>query len=460
LKSRGIRLRLTAWYSLILALSLCAFGGSSYLAIQHSIRANIVSGLRQHFEGVQKIIEEVAPEGPSALNDELREYADGMGNLQRLRVEDSSGTVYFASRGLEKAISNPKANAGSGLFRAKIEEREYEFLLDSTEAAGKRYDVTLATSLRDYNWAVARFRLILFALVPALLIVAALGGYWMSRSALAPVDEITRAARTIGAEDLGRRLTVHKTGDELQRLADTLNEMLARLEGAFQRVTRFTADASHELRSPVSVMRASAELALRKSRTEEEYREALAQILHESVKVSHLIEQLLILARADSGSAVLPMSPTDLCETVHSACGQAEDMAGSKGLLLSEHLPERTMVVSGDALSLERLFLILLDNAVKYTPAGGKIDVQLSTENGSAVAEVRDTGIGIAEEDLPHVFDRFYRVDRSRSRESGGVGLGLAIGRWIAEAHGGEIRLESTPAKGSIFQVRLPLAPQ
>lgn len=460
MKPLGIRLRLTALYSLVLALSLCAFGGSAYLAMKHSIRGSVNSALRERLEGVQKIIDEDGPRGPAALEDELREYADGMGNMQRLRVEDSSGAVYFASRGLEKPLANPQSGAPVRPFRANIGGGDYEVILHNAIVEGRQYQVTLATSLRDYNWAIARFRLILFALVPALLVVASLGGYWMSHRALAPVDEITQAARGIGAQDLARRLTVHKTGDELERLADTLNEMLVRLDGAFQRVTRFTADASHELRSPVAVMRASAELALRKSRSEEEYREALAQILREAEKVSHLIDQLLVLARADSGSAVLPMNPTDLRETVHSACNQLGHMAESKGLALSEQLPDRNLVVNGDALSLERLFLILLDNAVKYTPTGGKIDVRLSTDNGSAIAEVRDTGIGIASEDIPHIFDRFYRADRARSREFGGAGLGLAIGRWIAEAHGGEIRLESEPAKGSIFQVRLPLSSQ
>lgn len=460
MKSPGIRLRLTAWYSLILALSLCAFGSSAYFAMRHSIRASLNAGLRERFEGVRRIVNEDAPEGPAALMDELREYADGMGDLQRLRVADSKGAIYFVSPGLENPIQNPHTRNPSSPFRAKINDAEFQILRQTVDAGGEHYDVTIASSFRDFNWALGSFRLILFSLVPVFLLVAALGGYWMSRRSLAPVDEITRAARSIGANDLARRLSVPQTGDELARLADTLNGMLSRLDGAFQRITRFTADASHELRSPVSVMRASAELALRKTRSETEYREALAQILREAEKVSQLIEQLLVLARADSGSAVLPMSPTDLGEMVHSACSQAGQMAATKGLTLSEHLPEHSPVVRGDAASLERLFLILLDNAVKYTPAGGRIDVKLFTDNGSAIAEVHDTGMGIAQEDIPHIFDRFYRADRVRSRELGGAGLGLAIGRWIAEAHGGEISLRSEPSKGSIFQVRLPVSTQ
>src|SRR4029077_14108266 len=166
--------------SLILGLSLCAFGGSAYLAMKHSIRGSINSALRERLEGVQKIIDEDGPRGPAALEDELREYADGMGNMQRLRVEDSSGVVYFASRGLENPLANPESNDPSRPFRAKIDASDYEVILHSSVVEGKQYGVTLATSRRDYNWAIARFRLILFALVPALLVVASLGGYWMS----------------------------------------------------------------------------------------------------------------------------------------------------------------------------------------------------------------------------------------------------------------------------------------
>lgn len=458
MKSPGIGLRLTAWYSLILALSLCAFGGSAYFAMKHSLHANIDAGLHEKFEGVRKIIQDDGAEGPAALRDELREYADGMGSLQRLRVADSNGALYYASSGLENPVASYRKKNPSLPFRARIKGVEFQVLRESVDFSSGRYDVTLAASLRDFNWALARFRLILFSLVPAFLLVAAWGGHWMSRSALAPVDEMTKAARSIGANDLSRRLSVPNSRDELARLAGTLNEMLERLECAFQRVTRFTADASHELRSPVTVMRTSAELALRKTRSEDEYREALTQILHEAEKVSQLIEQLLTLARADSGSSALPMNSTDLGEMLHNACSHAGHLASTKGVTLSERLPERSIQVHGDPASLERLFLILLDNAVKYTPAGGRIDVQLSTDNGSAVAEVRDSGIGIQPEDIPHIFDRFYRADRVRSRESGGAGLGLAIGRWIAEAHGGEIRIQSEFSKGSTFQVRLPLS--
>jgi len=324
---------------------------------------------------------------------------------------------------------------------------------------GVFYDVMVATSIRTYGRALDSVQDALVVAVPLFLAIAAWGGYWLSGRALKPVDEITQAARKIGAQDLAQRLRVERSGDELDRLAETLNGMLGRLEAAFQRITRFTADASHELRTPVSVMRTSAEIALRKTRTEEEYRETLGQILHESERLSQLIEQLLILARADAGSSVLPMERTDLTEPLRNACQQAGVLAEKKKLAFCEHVPSKPLWVQGDSPSLERLFLVLLDNAVKYTPDGGSIEVDLNAEDGFAVAAIRDTGIGVAAEDIPHVFERFYRADRARSRDLGGSGLGLAIGTWIAQVHGGEIRVESEPSKGSCFEVRLPLAP-
>jgi len=460
MKAPGIRLRLTAWYSLILVLSLCLFGGGAYFAMKGSIRATVNAELRQRLEGVRQIIDEDAPHGPAALEDELREYADGLGQGGLVRVADAAGHAFYASRGLETAPENISGKKASLPFRIEINGEEFRVLRETIQVAGVPYDVTVGNSIKDFDRALARFRLTLYAAVPVFLLVAALGGYWISRSALAPVDEITKAARSIGAQDLARRLTVPRTGDELERLASTLNEMLARLDASFQRITQFTADASHELRTPVSVMRTSAELALRKPRSDSEYRESLSQILHESEKVSQLIEQLLLLARADASSASIPMQRIDVAVPLREACLQARPAAEAKQIAFRENLSSQACSVVGDAVSLERLFRILLDNAVKYTPSGGQVEVRLSAQDSFAIAEVRDTGIGIFPEDMPHIFDRFYRADRARTRESGGIGLGLAIGRWIAEAHHGEIRVESGPSQGSTFQARFPLSPE
>lgn len=458
MKSLSIGARLTAWYSLILALSLCLFGAIAYFAMIHSIRATIDPSLRQRIQAVHNIIHEDSPSGLAALQDEFRELADSEGAGARLRVTYEGGAVIFASPDMQSAREPRHPQDANHPFISRIGDARYRFLRERIGIGGEHYDVEVASSLEDYDQALERFRIVMYSAAPAFLILAALGGYWLSRRALAPVDEITRAARNIGAQDLSQRLEVPRSSDELQRLTNTLNEMLARLEAAFHRVTQFTADASHELRTPVSVVRTSAELALRKPRTDAEYREALVRILGESERVSHLIDQLLLLARADSASATLPAVRTDLASALQSACSEAKVLAEAKQLKFSQSIPEQSFWVQGDAASLHRLFVILLDNAVKYTPNGGEINVRLGSDDLYAVAEIRDSGIGIAPQDLPHIFDRFYRSDRARSRESGGTGLGLAIGRWIAQAHRGEIRVESLPAKGSDFEVRIPLS--
>lgn len=457
MKSLSIGARLTIWYSLILALSLCLFGAIAYFAMSHSIRANIDPSLRQRVRAVRDIIQEDAPSGLAALQDEFRELADSEGAEARLRVAYADGATIFASPDMQAAREPRRAQDATHPFTARIGNARYRFLQDRVGVRGAQYDVEVASSMQDYDRALERFRIVMYSAAPAFLILAALGGYWLSRRALAPVDEITRAARSIGGQDLSKRIAVPRSSDELRRLADTLNEMLARLEAAFQRVSQFTADASHELRTPVSLVRTSAELALRKPRSDAEYRESLARILDESERISRLIDQLLFLARADSASATLPAIRTDLAAPLQAACAEARALAEAKDLKFSETIPG-SIWVQGDATSLHRLFVILLDNAVKYTPSGGEINVLLHSDDGYAVADVRDSGIGIAAQDLPHVFERFYRSDPARSRQSGGTGLGLSIGHWIAQAHHGEIRVESLPGKGSNFEVRIPLS--
>jgi heavy metal sensor kinase len=458
MKTFSIGIRLTSWYSLILAVSLGLFGALAYVAISHSMRATVDGELKQRAQAVRDIINEDAPSGEAALKDEFRELVDSEGAGARLRVAYPGGWIIYASPELEQTIQPKHPQELSRPFTAWIHGERFRFLRETAEAAGGRYDIEVAASLKAFDRSLQQFRGLLYAAGPVFLILASLGGHWLSKRALAPVDQITQAARSIGAQDLSRRLAVPHTGDELERLTSTLNDMLSRLEAAFQRITQFTADASHELRTPVSVMRTNAEVTLRKPRSEPEYREALAKILDETEKVSRLIDHLLLLARADSGSAALEMTRSDLNAALQNACREARVLAESKHLKFSQSAPDKPVWVQGDSASLERLFMILLDNAVQYTPSGGEIEVRLDAEDGFAVAHVRDTGTGIAKEDIEHVFDRFYRADRARSRESGGTGLGLAIGRWIAEAHHGEIRVKSELRKGSTFQVRIPLA--
>jgi len=288
--------------------------------------------------------------------------------------------------------------------------------------------------------------------------VALAGGYYMSRRALAPVDAITNTARSISAQSLSSRLEVPPTGDELQRLSETLNDMLQRLEATFHRITQFTADASHELRTPIALVRTTAELALHEQRTPADREEAIREILEESERTSELLENLLILARADSGKEALQFSVIDLSALVRETAEQGQKLAAARHLEFQARIEDRAVEVLANPHAILRLILILLDNAVKYTPQPGSVSLSLTAANALATVQVRDTGIGIASEELPHIFERFYRTDKARSRETGGVGLGLAIAQWIAEKHQGRLTAHSELGRGALFQISLPLA--
>jgi len=314
----------------------------------------------------------------------------------------------------------------------------------------------LASPLGQVFDVLQRLQWLLLLSIPVVLIIATIGGYWMSRRALAPVDAITSTARSISEHSLSRRLASLRTGDELQRLAETFNQMMDRLETAFKRITQFTADASHELRTPTALIRTTAELSLRRDRDSAEYREALGQVLEEAEGMGVLIDSLMTLARMDSGAEALSYAILDIASVVREASSAGQPLADSKQIQIDREIPDEPILVDGDPHALRRLFLILIDNAVKYTPTSGRVAIALRRNDNDAVAEVRDTGIGISQGDLPFIFERFYRADKARSRETG-AGLGLSIARWIAEAHRASIHVDSIVGKGSKFELRIPI---
>jgi heavy metal sensor kinase len=262
----------------------------------------------------------------------------------------------------------------------------------------------------------------------------------------------------ISAENLSARLDVNNSRDELGRLTTTINDLLARLENSFAEQQRFIADASHELRTPLAVLRGETEVALGKTRSVDEYQQSLSLIQDEAERLSRIVEDLFILARQPINTrAALNKERVSLNDAVRDCARAAQVLASQKGvsLKLGKELPSITL--NGDQELIRRMILNLLDNAVKYTPAGGEISLALARQNGNAEIVVRDTGIGIPESAQPRVFDRFYRVDKTRARAMGGAGLGLSIAQWIVAVHGGKISVASAPAKGSTFTVVLPL---
>jgi len=457
MKPLSIRLKLTAWYVAILLASLSIFGVSAFFAMKKGIETSVDENLEGQAAGIEELMGRVLNEEPTRLHDELREHAELREQADFSQVCDKSGHWIYRSRLMASHEVPVPATASYSAYNLEAGGLPLRVMVREINAGGDRYRIQVAAPMDDFYDAIDRFNWVVLLLSPLLLILASGGGYWLSRRALAPVDQISRAAQDINSNNLAKRLDVPQSGDELQRLSQTLNSMLERLEASFNRITQFTADASHELRTPLALMRTTTEVSLRTSQTVADYREAQQEVLAELEKTSSLVEKLMLLARADAGVETLQYSPLNLAECLRDACKDGRIFADAKQLTFVENIESSELIVAGDLHALHRLFLILMDDAVKYTPSGGSITVGLKRSDDSAVAEIRDTGIGIAAEDVPHIFDRFYRADKARSREFGGVGLGLSIARWVAEAHRGSIEVQSTRGSGSVFRVRLPL---
>jgi len=458
---RSIRFRLTAWYSTVLALALAIFGVFTWFAVREILFHAVDETLVDRVEGVRRFMEnQIGALSVEEIRDEFKEHSVLGPGGDLFQVCDAAGVWLYRSASLENdavPIHLPATVPAKGLVEDRqVAGTSLRFLSRSVTVLGKPYTIQVAAPTHELVEGLTGFKWVLILLVPVVLLAATAGGWWMSRRALQPVDQVTATARSIGEQNLGKRLPVPNTEDELQRLSETLNQMLDRIEGAFHRVTQFTADASHELRTPVALIRTTSEIALRKHRSDAEYREALDEVHAESVRTTGLIENLLTLARADAGKETLDRTPVDLASLVLEVSGQAEKLAQQKGITLACQAPEGIAPISGDRDTLRRLFFILLDNAVKYTPPGGQIQVGINQSPEKVTVEVCDSGGGISQQDLPHIFERFYRSDKSRNRDSGGAGLGLSLAKWIVEAHGGFIEVESAVDSGSTFRVALP----
>jgi heavy metal sensor kinase len=457
MKPLSIRLKLTAWYIAILFASLSVFSVAAFFAMKKGIETSVDENLEGEASSIEELIGRVLNEEPTRLQDELREHAELREQADFSQVCDEGGHWIYRSRLMASHDVPVPGTASYSAYNLEAKGLPLRVMVREINAGGDRYRVQVAAPMDDFYDAIDRFKWVVLLLSPFLLLLASGGGYWLSRRALAPVDHITRTAQDINSNNLAKRLDVPQSGDELQRLSQTLNSMLERLEASFNRITQFTADASHELRTPLALMRTTTEVSLRTSQNVADYREAHEEVLAELEKTSSLVEKLMLLARADAGVETLQHTPINLAECLRDACKDGGILADAKQLTFKEDIDSSELFVDGDSHALHRLFLILIDNAVKYTPSGGSITVGLRRSGDSAVTEFRDTGIGIRADDLPNIFERFYRADKARSREFGGIGLGLSIARWVAEAHRGSIEVESTPGAGSVFRVRLPL---
>ncbi len=392
------------------------------------------------------------------LLEEIYEYSLAVpnGRLIRIRTEAGQQVLPIGRDASSHAAVPWQADAPdeTSVTTVEVNDDVFRVLVQPVVLAGNRFHVQVASSLAPL--VATRERLVswLLWLIPAGVSLSFAGGYAISRAALRPVERVARVASRVDVGGLSERLTVTPTGDVVQTLEETFNQMLSRLEAAVTRLQQFTADASHELRSPVSVIRTTAELALRQDRSSKDLQSDMNEIHDEAQRLTQLIEDLLTLARADDGAEAPPPSRVDLGALVGEVCRQYRRLNNGRTLHVQAETPDA--VVEGYEPSLRRLLVTLLDNAVQHTPAEASISVTLQSFDAHLMLSVSDTGEGIPADELGRVFDRFYRLDHARSRSEGGSGLGLSIAKWITESHGGIITASSEVGKGTTFQVRLP----
>jgi heavy metal sensor kinase len=431
-----------------------------WLILRHNLYDLVDDGLESQVEDLKTFLSaQQKAAAPAKLREEMAATYEHEHAGDFLAVYDQSGEASDRSGFLQQyPIARRPNPLTRPVFRTRrINGNYFRFLFAKLNVDDRVYTVEMGASADDAVETLQLFRSYVMVFALALLVVSTGVGSWMSRKALAPVDTLVRTARNISGTSLNRRLQALKTGDELQRLTDTLNEMLDRIESAFRRMAQFTADASHELRTPVSLIRTEAELALRRSRTESEYKESLRQILAEAERTTQLIEQLLELARADSGRESLTLYSVNLSEVLRGVAASWQPVAAARDIRFATEICDLGVSVMGDQILLRRLAEILLDNAFKYTPSPGLVALALEVRDETAMITVRDSGVGIAQQEQEKIFKRFYRVDKARSREQGGAGLGLAIAEWIVLQHRGTISVESRLGEGAAFRVKLPL---
>jgi heavy metal sensor kinase len=452
----SVRTRLTLWYATVLAVSLVAFALLVYYAAGSVFSQRQDEVLRSTAETVASAyMEELEEEQSSAKANQVVLNELVFPN-RYVEVTDGGGQVVAWSGNLSgRVVSIPAATLAEARkqsisFAVVNNLRVAVVPLSPNKEVGYAA-VAEPTSVVDES--LRRLRRDFIAGIPLILLLASAGGYFLARKTLSPIALMNQQTQRITAENLAARLDVLNEHDELGGLAATINRLLSRLEDSFQEQQRFVADASHELRTPLAVLRGETEVALSQPRSADEYKASLHLIKDEAERLSRIVEDLFLLAQQPLDRSAVVKQDVRLDQIV-AECGRAAQvLAAQKDISLK--LDATPLSLNGDDELLQRMILNLLDNAVKYTPKGGEISVKLTKNNGQAFVAVRDTGAGIPAKDLPYVFDRFYRVDKARSRAMGGAGLGLSIARSIAQAHGGTIRVESDES-GSEFTVELP----
>jgi len=459
LNLRSLRIRLFLLYIIFALTSMICLGCFSYWYLGQALASSRQHTMEAREKRVIQFID-TWPKRDSSLSiaEKLRQLSIGIASTDIIQVYELDGTLLYSAPG-DSSLKipwpdEPCTETCHGLVRRNnhiIRTLDHVVILD-----GHKVRLSLSGNIDEHFEILRAVRNSYLLFCPLLLLASVAGSFVLSNRALEPVSRMTTEARKIGIQDLERRLPVPDTGDELQVLAETWNELLSRLETAVARLTQFTGDISHDLSTTITIMLTTAGLALSRQRAANEYRTALQTIAVECEATSQLLDDLLAVARADFVHQNIEWKQVDISEIVREVCQHFEARAKLKGQSLTADIASDTWIL-GDLSLLRRMVTILLDNAIKYTPNSGSILISLITRDEVIRLQVSDTGIGIPAEALPKIFDRFYRVDEARNQDEGSSGLGLSIAKWVVEAHQSTISVDSTPGEGSTFTVSIPL---
>ncbi|MBI4431284.1 MAG: heavy metal sensor histidine kinase [Candidatus Omnitrophica bacterium] len=461
-KSRSIRTRLLLGYAAALLISMLLISTFLYLQVRRDLVRTMKSFLHTEFSATLDLIQNEAQDTSSMSNFLSRQTLLGKGPYRlNYALFDENGHVIARTEGFSEDLESLRVleRAGEGeSYERSVAGGGGKFHL-ITQSFRNRADMLyfLQFGLDEGGMAgtlVSLAGAVLIA-IPVILVLAVTGGFYLTQHLLSPIGKLSQSAREITITNLDKELPLTGSGDELDELAKTFNDVFRRLRESYQRIIRFTADASHELRLPITAVKGQAEVVLSRERSLEEYRKVLGDIIEEFNRLSRMINQLLSLSRADSGEAPLELEQVDLDQLLWKLVDFYQPLADEKEIHLA-YQKSAPVLVSADRLRLQELFSNLLENAVKYTHNRGSVAISVKNEEAGVKVSVKDTGIGIPKSEQKKIFERFYRVDKSRSREQGGAGLGLSIAETIARAHRGSISVESEPGKGSTFTVILP----
>jgi heavy metal sensor kinase len=456
------------WYAALLAGALALFGAATYLGLERYLQKSLEESLIKQAQSIGDVLlVTINQSGQDYVENEITEHYSPEINGRFIRVTRADGKRIYISGSpkdgtFDPALLPPPHLPVSQAFSHEVEMSDgHELLLHGLPYRAGNGTQFLVEVAAPYNQieSVLRGLLLTFALgLPLIVAIAIGGGYLLMRGALRPVDEIRQKAAQITSRNLSERLPVVHTGDELERLATDLNHMIERLEESFHQINRFSADASHELRTPLTVLQGELEAIAQKGQTlPEDVRDTIGSALEETQRLAKIVESLLTISRLEAGEARVQPVRLDIAELARTTADHMKLLAEEKHISMTCDGTD-PVEVEADPSRLKQVVVNLLDNAIKYTPERGVVSVSVTQRNGNAVLEVSDSGLGISANDLPHVFERFYRADKARSRQMGGTGLGLSIVRSICLAHGGQVTVDSTEGRGSLFRVELPLA--